>query len=96
MLHGDIKVNNQVIGEWQAIRMSADLRDFNDYECRMTYRNMAGYPMEACWMLRQHAANNGAVALTARILMEGMTHLRTKPVREDQSAIVEVVRRLSM
>lgn len=91
MLHGEIKVNDHVIGEWQAVRMSHDLRDANDYECRMTYRNMAGYPMEAAWILREHDFKMGAAALAGRVILEGMSRLRVKPLRDDA---VELVSRI--
>jgi hypothetical protein len=94
MLHGEIKVNNIVIGEWKAVRRSHDLRDFNDYDCYLTYRNMAGYPMEAAWVMQGHAHNNGAVSLAARVLMEGMTRLKVKPMERDEEALDLIVRKM--
>lgn len=68
MLHGEIKVNDHVIGEWKAVRQSHDLRDTNNYECTMTYTNQAGYPMEAAWIIFDHHYNMGAAGLAARVL----------------------------
>jgi hypothetical protein len=83
MLHGDIKVNNVVVGEWTAVRKSHDLRDFNDYHCTMEYRNMQGRLMEAEWDLRGQSVVNGAAGLAARVLSEGIARLKEKPMRTE-------------
>lgn len=95
MLHGDIKVNGNVIGEWQAVRTSPDLRDDNEYDCRMTYRNLAGYPMEAAWRITDHHYKAGAAALAARVIAEGMERLRVKPMDSDRHAVDMVSRYLN-
>lgn len=94
MLHGEIKVNEQVIGEWTAVRIQ-EIDGFCDYDCHMTYTNMAGYPMEAAWTLRGHAMGNGAVSLAARVLSEGMQHLKVRPLPRDVEAVKEFGRRLA-
>lgn len=94
MLHGEIKVNDTVIGEWQAVRQTHDLRDTNNYECRMTYRNKAGYPMEAAWIIFDHNYNDGAAMLAARVLYEGMRRLRVKPMTRDEETVDLFARRI--
>lgn len=93
MLHGEIKVNDRVIGTWKAVRRSHDLRDANDYDCHMTYENNRGYPMEGAWILYNHEFGAGAAVLAARVLCEGMNHLKVKPMGLDEEA-VKVVSKL--
>ena len=80
MLHGEIKVNNIVIGEWKAVRKQQRAQEFNDYECFLYYRDVQGYPCEAHWTLHGHEYNGGAVGLAARVLSEGLSRAkRTRP-----------------
>ena len=78
MLHGEIKVNDIVVGDWTAVRAEQVALDVHMYDCTVKYRNLAGYPLRGDFRVR-HRYSNGAVALSAHILSEAGYHL--KPVR---------------
>lgn len=86
MLHGEIKVNNVEIGRWTAVRKEeVGLDKANPmyrYECHMDYRNSAGYPMEAAFEVR-HNYKDGAVLLASKVLLQGMSQLKVKPIGRD-------------
>lgn len=84
MLHGDIRVNDVVVGKWTAVRKTADLRDFNEYHCTLEYRNMKGYMEYAEWDLIGHFNGNGALTLAARVLREGIPQLKVKPLTTEE------------
>lgn len=73
MLHGEVKVNGNVIGEWKAVRQTMDANQFNNYNCFIRFQDMQGYTNEARWELIGHGFGNGAISLAARVLREGMT-----------------------
>lgn len=87
MLHGEIKVNNTVIGEWKAVRKTRDLRDFNEYDCTVTYRDMQGYPCEAKWTIYGQGYGNGAVSLAARVLTEAVGKLERIQRTQEEDTI---------
>ena len=77
MLHGEIKVNNNVVAQWSAVRQTTGIdAGFNDYDCTVTYRDQQGYPCEAKWVTRGHHFGNGPISLTARVLQEALLHLK--------------------
>lgn len=80
MLHGDIRVNGILIGEWTAVRQNNTQKDFNDYRCEINFRDVQGYPCHAEWHMTGHRYGDGAVMLAARVLSEGMAKARrTRP-----------------
>lgn len=74
MLHGEVKINNVVIGEWSAIRRKGPVGEqFRTYDCWLEYRGTDGYMYEATWVIWGEGHMNGAISLAARVLREGMT-----------------------
>lgn len=78
MLHGEVKVNHTVVGEWRAVRQTMDTNEFNNYDCYIEFRDMKGCLNEARWELIGHAYVNGAMSLAARVIHEGMTRAKRK------------------
>lgn len=77
MLHGNVEVNNVVIGEWTATRRhTTTKRQFNTYDCTLWYRGLDGYNYRAEWEIWGIHKGNGAISLAARVLHEGMTKAR--------------------
>lgn len=83
MLHGEIKVNDVVIGTWTAARTNSKINNFGEYDCHVTYRDTQGYPCEARWRMVGQAHSNGALSLAARVLMEAGAHIQRKRVDND-------------
>jgi len=75
MLHGEIKINDQVIGEWTATNVGTR-HGFAVYACTLTYQGLDGYSYHAEWNVWGQARRNGAVSLAARVLQEGMSHAK--------------------
>lgn len=69
MLHGDIRINDVVIGEWTATHEKGD--EFRYYNCTLWYENTDGYVYEAEWEMWGHLKGDGAVTLAERVLKEG-------------------------
>lgn len=99
MLHGEIKVNDGEIAKWRAVRKE-ELFNHSDagktflYECHLEYRNRAGYPMEAAFVVA-HAFGDGAVILASKVLLQGYAKLRVKPMGRDIEAVTEIARRVT-
>ena len=87
MLHGEIKVNDTVIGEWKAIRRSADLREFGEYDCIVTYRDMQGYPCEAKWTMYGHYRGDGAMSLAGKVMTQAIAKLQRVNRTADEDAV---------
>lgn len=73
MLHGKVEINHQEIGTWTATNMRNRDDGFADYDCTIEYRGMDGYTYAAQWEIWGNHRGNGAIALAARVLGEGMT-----------------------
>lgn len=82
MLHGEIKVNEIVIGEWTAEREEPVALDVHMYACTVKYRNLAGYPLRADFRVK-HRHSNGAVALAAHILSEANYYLKPERMKDE-------------
>lgn len=68
MLHGEIKVNHHVIGEWVA--QNAGIRmDSGIYRCWVVYTDMQGYTYERRFFIN-HNYGDGALALGAKVMLE--------------------------
>lgn len=78
MLHGEIKVNHHVIGEWKAVRTGRETRTgFNEYDCTFKYTDTRGYRFEAQFLL-EHRYGDGAACLAVAVQKEG--YLLMKPI----------------
>lgn len=72
MLHGDVRINDYVIGEWQAVRrQDKEKANFPNYDCTLTYQGLDGYNYKAEWVLIGQGRGNG-ISLAARVLTEGL------------------------
>jgi hypothetical protein len=78
-LHGEIKVNGQVIGAWSARRLSPTLAESSTictYECGVDYLPREGGPSEEPVEQRfhlEHRYGEGAVALASKILTRAVS-----------------------
>jgi len=71
MLHGEVKMNNVVIGEWKAEHVR-DYDGYRDYDCEIWYRHTDGYLYEARWnMWGRHHKGDGALSLAAKVIQQG-------------------------
>lgn len=99
MLHGEIKVNDNEIARWRAVRKE-ELFNHSEagqtflYECHLEYRNRAGYPMEAAFVIA-HTFSDGAIFLAQKVLLQGMGKLRVKPMGRGDEALTEIARRVT-
>lgn len=64
-LHGELKVNGDVIGTWSARRLARVPEEVNEYEC---YVQMVG--ADAREFHVEHRFADGAEALAAKVLAE--------------------------
>lgn len=87
MLHGNIEVNHNVIGTWRAVRKEAVAPNVHRYECKVGYRNIDGYPMQAKFDV-EHTYGDGALILASRVLAEAPEHL----VKRETTLSPEVIR----
>lgn len=81
MLHGDIKMNGVVIGEWTAAH-DGQFQDFRTYQCTLWYRKTDGHIYEAEWEMWGHHKGDGAVTLAERVLKEGRHKAKKRIVDE--------------
>lgn len=73
MLHGDVRINDHLIGEWTATRQRATEKgQFVNYDCTLVYTALDGYTYKAEWVLIGQGRQNGGISLAARVLTEGM------------------------
>lgn len=67
-LHGEIKVNHNIIGEWSAQRAGIAGNDYI-YRCRINYTTERGYTHERTFWVR-HNYNAGALALAGMVMIQ--------------------------
>lgn len=67
-LHGDIKINNHVIGEWVAQNAGIHM-DTGIYRCWVVYTDQRGYTNERRFFT-QHNYDDGALVLGAKVMLE--------------------------
>jgi hypothetical protein len=67
-LHGEIKVNGQILASWEAVRQSPDPVGVNTYRCKVTERHR-----EKTFEV-DHAYEEGAVALAIKVLSRYQTN----------------------
>lgn len=83
MLHGEIKMNHVVIGEYTAVH-HRDYQGYRDYKCTIWYRHTDGYIYEAEWdMWGRHFKPDGAISLAAKVLMDGYKKAKKRPIQTD-------------
>lgn len=88
-LHGELKVNYNEIGKWSAVRAGrAEDGDFI-YRCRIEYRDEKGYPLERLFFIK-HAYGDGAVALTAKVMLKADERLKSNELWGEASAWAEL------
>jgi hypothetical protein len=68
-LHGEIKINGQVIGAWQARRLETliDETQVSTYECSVDYVGRGGQMTQERFELR-HRYSEGAISLASQVL----------------------------
>lgn len=74
MLHGNIELNHNVIGNWRAVRKEAVGNSVHRYRCVVEHRNIRGYLMKAEFNV-EHAYVDGALILASKVLAEAPRHL---------------------
>lgn len=86
MLHGTVGINNQEIGTWTATNKGNRSDGFANYDCTIEFRGMDGYTYAARWEIWGQSRTNGAIALAARVLQEGMSRAkRLSPVTDAEA-----------
>lgn len=83
MLSGYIKVNDQAVGYWEAVRKERVMYDVHYYDCALYYRNNKGHPMHAEFRVA-HAEEWGAVQLAGTVIRTGHPKLKGYPPGGDQ------------
>lgn len=83
MLHGDIKVNGSLIGQWTAVNKDNTHKQFRRYDCTLWYRGLDGYLYEAEWELWGHGSP-GAIGLAERVLREGKFRAKKRIKLDDE------------
>lgn len=66
-LHGEIKVNGVVIGEWSAVRRGKT-EEVNRYDCKVWYIDTEHRRMNAKFAVT-HKPQDGALVLASRVLL---------------------------
>ena len=83
MLHGNIEVNGQCVGYWEAVRKETVLDKVHRYECVLYTRNNEGHPMHAEFDVK-HFETMGAAYLAAMVLRIGVSKLKGYPPGGDK------------
>lgn len=68
MLHGEIKVNHHIIGEWRAVNKGR-VEDITIYQCNIKYEKMTGHKVDRDFFV-MHRYGDGALALTSAVCRE--------------------------
>jgi hypothetical protein len=74
-LHGDIKVNDHLIGSWRARNMGGTSDGWTKYSVTVAHTDNAGYHKVADFVL-DHKAGEGALVLASKVLAEAGKYLR--------------------
>lgn len=69
-LHGNIQVNFNTIGTWEAVNTgpAQDDPDITVYRCKIDYRDIKGYPRQIGPYLVFHNYGDGALALASQVI----------------------------
>jgi hypothetical protein len=89
MLHGDVRINDIVIGEYKATNIGVT-DGHARYDCWISYRGLDGYMYEAKWQIWGVFKGNGAISLASRVLREGMTKAKRVYPNTDAEAVIGV------
>lgn len=85
MLHGEIKVNRNEIGTWEASRCAmTDVPGEYAYKCTVIYTGTAGYKERRRFFVR-HKFTDGALALVGKVVLESAKQMQLPRVG-DQTA----------
>lgn len=82
-LHGPIKVNDDVIGTWSAIRRGPlhSKSHQHSYDCNVTWRPEGG-DVESTGFVILHKYDDGALVLTQRVMTQAIKNFGLRvPVR---------------
>jgi hypothetical protein len=85
-LHGDIKVNDHLIGSWRARNMGETSDGWTKYGVTVAYTDNAGYHQVADFVL-EHIRGDGALVLAAKVLLEARDHLHRPGLDIDGYAV---------
>lgn len=88
MLHGDIKVNDHVIGSWRAVNETVHNGPdaVNTYRVTVAYTNIRNFHQVAKFYV-MHRYGDGALILASKILAEAPNHLRAPTLDDDGYAV---------
>jgi len=78
VLHGNIEINGQRVGYWEAVRGERVMGKTNRYECKLYTRNNEGHPMHAEFQVVHHE-DMGAAFLAQMVLTNGVKKLKGYP-----------------
>lgn len=75
MLHGDIKVNDRVIGTWEACNQGGTPgSDYVSYAVKVEYEGHDGYHYNAEYTI-YHVPSHGPLTLASKVLGSAMAHV---------------------
>lgn len=83
MLHGNIEVNGQKVGYWEAQRGETVMRDTHRYNCEVYYRNGEGHPLHSKFVV-VHNEKMGAMWLAHQVIGTGVKTLKGYPPGGDK------------
>lgn len=83
MLHGNIEVNGQKVGYWEAVRGETVMNKSHRYACKLYTRNNEGHPMHAEFEVIHHE-DMGAAWLAHIVLANGVKKLKGYPPGGDE------------
>lgn len=75
MIHGEVKINDQVIATWQAENTGKKVQGDTAYNCCVEGRDNRGYPYNYRFVVL-HAPANGALSLTGAILTKATKYIK--------------------
>lgn len=81
MIHGDVRINDVVVGDWKAENLG-QRSGFANYDCYVKWRDTDGALYEADFTIFGVSTSNNAISLAAHILTLAGVHKR-KYVRSE-------------
>lgn len=86
-LHGDLMVNYNKIGRWEAVRKGSTGVDGEFiYRCLVKYMDMKGYEANRVFYVR-HIFADGALALAGKVMIESAQQMKFPEVSESTAWI---------
>ena len=84
MLHGDLKVNDVKIGDWEIVNQKEilDGAAVYEYKVEINYRDINGTRKRGRFTVT-HRHGDGALVLIGKVFTEAAAHMRSIPLGDD-------------